>query len=153
MQNLLKFADDNAFETQMYFRVPTLYQDKQYEVQWRADSQLKWRLRPVGEDHWVEVRTTDLLEVLNVAKLDLSHFEVSLRAHLLQCAAYAESFLDSSRLLFGEDTVAEAITANKDFLAELKRTVDHFLRFDQNQEFGDKPVKTIPAVPFLNLLK
>ena len=133
MKDLLTFVDDFVFEPQLYFRVNSLYHGDEFEVQWRTTSQLKWRLRPLGHESWTDVGTDGLVSLMNAHNLNLSEFELKLRSTLLQQVAYADSFVGRAKDIFGSDTVAEAIDANKEFISELQKAIQGLLG-DQSPE-------------------
>lgn len=131
MKELLKFVDNYVFESQLYFRIGTLYSNEDYEVQWIHGAPRPWRLRPQSSSHWLEVRTEDLIPQMNQAQLDLSYFETLLRNNVLQQVAYANTFLKKATKIFGKDMIDEAVHSNEVFVQELEDTIKSLLKPSQ----------------------
>ena len=123
MEKLLNFIDDYVFEPQLYFRVPSLYTNGMYEIQWINAAKLKWRLRPVGTKDWLEVDTNEIISQLNTHQLNLIDFEQKLRASVLQQVAFVNTFMTKAEAIFGKDAIDGAIKSNADFLKEIENTV------------------------------
>lgn len=144
MKELLKFVDDYVFETQLYFRVWSLYNKEEYEVQWLHGASKHWRLKTVSAKDWSEVETDQLINFMNAAKLNLSDFEAMLSTKVLQQAAYAETFLRRAKKLFGQEVIDEAVQANKDFIQELQGTILQLLNKEPKHHTLDSDIKTPP---------
>ena len=138
MEKLLKFVDDYVFETQLYFRMKSLYREQEYELQWLNKATRHWRIRKVGNADWQTYTSKELVGALNKEKIDISEFELALRATVLEQVAYAETFLQRAKGLFGEETIAAAIEANKEFLKSLESTLQSLL---------DLPPAALAAAP------
>ena len=150
MEELLQFVDDFTFETQLYFRVGSLYEGPTFELQWQSSEQKPWRMKEVGAPEWRSFKTNEFLQALNQDKVNLMDFEIKLRSNLLQQVAYAESYIRRAEKLFGRETIQEAIITNKEFLRELEKAVHSLLGEKKAPSPPTAPLTTVSSEPGLD---
>lgn len=149
MDDLLKFVDNNIIEKQLYWHIPELYTsdlDDMFEIQWKNNREFPWRYKKRKTLFWKQVKTENLINVLNNEKVDLAIFEANLRNSILQQAVYANKLFKDINGLMGEDTVKKAIEDNEDFLLRLKEAIESVINKkgspDQSSEEESKKMNS-----------
>lgn len=139
MLKLIKFFESKCLESKIYWRVPTLYQETEFEIEWHRDRRKKWHIRENKEDQqWQVCSTDELLELLNKEKIDIHAFEKKLTVSFLQQIVFAKMLYDEALEFFGEKTVDQAVKETEEFLEKLKSMVLNILetkkQSDEDQE-------------------
>lgn len=123
MDKLLKFMDFACIDPRMYWKIPTLDGRDLFEIQWRRDDKLRWRLRKVGALLWDLSSETTLLAQLTSLNIDTQLFESKLRANLLQQVAYADRIVRDARNIIGPEEVQQAIVDQQTFMNQLEDAI------------------------------
>ncbi len=123
MDKLLKFMDFACIDPRMYWKLPTLDGRDLFEIQWRRDDKLRWRLRKVGALLWDLSSETTLLAQLTSLNIDTQLFESKLRANLLQQVAYADRIVRDARNIIGPEEVQQAIVDQQTFMNQLEDAI------------------------------
>lgn len=149
MEKILNFIDDYTMESQLYYRVTSLYDQKVFELQWFREKNSgvrkaakPWRVRPLGDDSWAELATAELVNVLNEFQIDLLSFEQMVSTSVLQQIVYADMVTKKAEALFGRPAIDEAIDANQKFMEELAETLKSLVKAvpeKKEAQKSDKP--------------
>ena len=123
MENLLKFMNFGCIDQTLYWRMPSLEGEVNYEIQWRKDHELAWRFRKVGELFWRLSDVENLQKNLEKESLDLKVFEDKVKHSVLQQVSFADRILRDAWENFGRETVEKAVWENQKFMEALEDAV------------------------------
>lgn len=146
MEPLLTLFENKCLEAKVYWQLSTLYDEKEFEIEWHRDRRKKWHIREKKEDaKWSVFTMNELLPYLNENKIDLNAFERKVSTTFLQQVVFAKMLYDEAVEFFGEDTVDNAVKETEDFLSKLKSVVTEILDKDAptssgSEEKNKKPI-------------
>lgn len=133
MRSWLEHIDNYSIDDQLYWHVPVLAGEGQYEIQWRRSVAFAWRFRKVGSLFWQECTTENLEAALQLEGVDLTTLASSIEQSVVQQAVFAKIIYDKTQALVGKDTLESASRAHFEFLNELREAVDEIQFLHQEE--------------------
>ncbi len=134
MDKLLNFMDFACIDPKMYWRIPTLDGSHIFEIQWRRDDKLRWRLRKVGELLWELSSEKSLIPQMARLGIDTELFEMKLKSSLLQQVAYADRVVRDARTIMGVEAVEQAIADQRSFMVQLEEAISQLTKMPSLQK-------------------
>ena len=124
MDTLVKFVD-SYIENPQHYRVPHLYKDSiVYEVVF-SKGKYPWRFRQVGELFWIECTSNTITTQLDYLKLDMDHFEESLKRTIFETVISISYVLEAAQSLFGKKVLDEIQDQHRLFVDTLVTSLDN----------------------------
>ena len=135
MEKLIEFIEANVIEESLYWQICQIYERTEvvYEIRWVKEDEKPWQLRNKDSiEQWKCYKGANLTEALNSHKISLPDFEHKLKTTILQNAVFANTILQKTKELLGEDAISKAIEDNEIFLHNLKKIIETLLIQDES---------------------
>lgn len=120
MDKILKFLEFSSIDPRLYWRISDRKGEAIYEIQWRREERIHWRLRRIGALLWDLSTEDNLINDLEARDIDVYLFEMKLKNTLLQQVSFASRIVDDAKNLFGPSDVEHAIAEQTSFLQQLE---------------------------------
>lgn len=117
MQKLIDFLDFSSIDPQMYWRVSTLDELKEFEIMWRRETAFHWRYRVVGNVFWTLSDSSKILSDLQAESIDLISFDICVKNSLKHQVCFAAGIVSDAKILLGEEVIDDAIAEHEEFCA------------------------------------
>lgn len=155
MDEILKFVDQFTLDDQLYWRIPQLYTNKEFEVQWVKDEKPNWRFRMVDGLFWKKATSKDIIAALNEDKLDLVQFEQNVRSGILHQVIFADMLLNKATDLLGKETIERALEDNKKFIQSIIAAISELTKEPAPGEKAAEPmlIESEDIKPRLRMVK
>ena len=118
---LLDFINKFSFERGLRWSIVNIYQNQiSYDICWIHDkaTENNWYMKQSDETEWVTYNPTDLINQMNLLKLDMIEFEIQLLKDICVQAVCSHYFIERASELIGKDKIDSSIELLKQFTAE-----------------------------------
>ena len=128
MQEIIDFIHEHTLENQVYVVAPRTRDGVEFEICFRRDGGRSWRVRRRGAGAWAQVERTGIVQYLRVLGIDMTALENELRCTILTQVIFADMVLRDARKLLGPDVIRRTILDTRDFVGELRQTLQNLTR-------------------------
>ena len=142
LNDLLTFLNRSSIEPNLAWTIPHLYnKKKEYEIQWIFNlvAEENFYIREKGESAWLNMTSEDLIDYMNIEKLDLIYFEFQLLKVVCIQAVCSHCYIERAGELIGKDKIEEAIKLITSFTEEKENQEDKESSEDQDKKGSSVP--------------
>lgn len=145
MLRILQFLDQACVDTKLYWRIRSIDDRNEYEIEWRKELPTPWRLRQLGNLFWEFSTHQDLCANLKKHQIDIKHFYKVLKQTILVQVAFADKIVKDASKLLGQTEVEQAIKENQKFMNLLEKAITN-LKGSRQLPVKESPLHKAPKL-------